>query len=447
MSFHSSRASLKRQYKFTQFGFVNPSIKPQTCTEQQWSIWFPKLQRDGGPVIQKQTEAWSAGPSQCYVASSWIAAYSNGFCPTQRITVFSGAPFAEPPLPTGEYPSYRGEVTRDLNGTVTYRTIAISNQTIKVYLLTRNTVYYYNSGTGLSMSPPFYDEWVTEDGRSVSDALMQQYYTLGLTLGSRARSSLSYMPATVYTIIGSPGECSNEACTRNKQNYRWIGPSSPVFYGEPTNTILIAPVSKPLPCDAVYDCNSVGSTAVAENKTPVPCNTLTQFACCNIDGYVCSVRFNYTAEFAQEIEKNVNISIISFQRLMKQLQEQNLTLADYSYILQLENTTKTVNDLLNREIPLSRARTTGLEIGLKALEAIVEAGKAVTDAAITAATAPFRIASMFSQGLGSFFETFLVIILYLVPILIFACIGYCIFTAFMNGDFSSFKYTKQPQDP
>ena len=220
-----------------------------------------------------------------------------------------------------------------------------------------------------------------------------------------------------------------------------------MFYGEPTNTILIAPVSKPLPCDAVYDCNSVGSTAVAEGKTPIPCNTLTQFACCNIDGYVCSVRFNYTAEFAQEIEKNVNISIISFQRLLKQLQEQNLTLTDYSYILQLENTTKNVNDLLNREIPLSKARTTGLEIGLKALEAIVEAGKAVTDAAITAATAPFRLAAMFSQGVGSLFETFFAIFLYVIPILIFACIGYCIFSACMNGDFPSFSRIKQQDEP
>lgn len=364
LSFHSSRQSLNRQYKFTKYGFVNPNTIPDGCSQNKWSIWFP-LTKAPGPTIQRKPKP----NEQCFVQSSWNAAYTN-LCATQRTQVGSGDVYIVPTQPNGEYPAFEGVVSQELGGIMTFRTLGISEQTIKVYLLTRNSVFYYNTTTGLSRSPEFYDEWVTEDGRSVPNTLMQQYYTLGLTRGSIARSQLSYIPANVYTL--SQGKaCTNEACTRNQAAYYWDGKK----YGEPKYTEVIAPVSKPLPCDAVFDCETVGPPAVAAGKTPKTCDSISALACCNVDGYVCFIKINGSSNFAEQIERSVNATIISFRKLMDQLQEQNLTLADYTYILQLENTTKAVNDILLKELPRSNTRINLLESGFAFIKDAAEFAK------------------------------------------------------------------------
>ena len=90
------------------------------------------------------------------------------------------------------------------SGTINFKTLAVSSEKVNVFLLRSNVTYFYDSSIGIARTPEFFDEWITEDVRSISDELMDQYTAWGLTTGytnlQSALQGLVSIPAKVYML-------------------------------------------------------------------------------------------------------------------------------------------------------------------------------------------------------------------------------------------------------
>jgi len=120
-----------------------------------------------------------------------------------------------------------------LQGSVLFRTLGVSNITVTANYLVQQQYFYFNSSLGLSRGPTFFAEWVTSDGRSLSEELIAQYENVGLMApfqwNPQCESNIcsiyafpfAYIPTGPIVMSQTVGDptCFSDACVINRGNY------------------------------------------------------------------------------------------------------------------------------------------------------------------------------------------------------------------------------------
>lgn len=440
---YTDKQAFLNAYTFKTYGFTGPlgnngtlASRPPQCPSNgpSTAIYFP-----ANPIVNATT--------QCIDPNFWSGYYTNtgtgAPCAnfgSPVVQIPSSAPLYPMNIPNPifvDYPSYYGQILNGFNGNMQFRTLGVSNQTVDVHYLVQQQIFYFNSSSGLSRSPPFLPEWRTADGRSPPDALIDQMYNIGLTVPfeydptQNILSPFSYIPSIVYTLAQSPGDftCYNAACLINSANYAW----DPVQlkYTYPFYTQLIAPVGNPVNCYPTYKCETVGQVAVQNGIQPVLCPTGSA-VCCNSAGYPCAISFNGTDSVGHTIFQIINASVPNFQQALAQAGAAPPTFS-YSAVQAAADNLVNLTAQLTKKFP--QISVPGDPLGGFA-DFLGDIANAAEAAALAVANIPAEALGAFSSlftGIGGALNTFLAYLPFILIGLIFLCIGPDLLKKFNSG--------------
>ena len=440
LAVYNDKQALLNAYTFEQFGFTGPlaaglaSRPPQASCAAGFESGTADLP---GTLIQfPYNPVVNATNNQCLDINQWSAFYTTSGC-TAHTGVIVELSATAPIFPMNitnptflPFPAYSGDIEYGFNGTITYRTIGLTpNENITVNYLVQLQTFYFNSSEGISRSPPFFPEYRTTDGRSVSEQLIAQYQAIGLTLpyvynpvnGSQNQNPFSYIPTTLLTLSQEPGNptCYSSACLLNTANYYWDTTTN--TYGAPVYTELIAPVGTPINCYPSYDCSTVGENAQNSGVTPASCPA-SATTCCNSLGYVCFVQFNGTVTVGATLFELINASIPNFNTFLEQLAAAPPEI-DYSQVIlsvqEYQNLSASLLQIPQINVPIDGNPFGGLVPFLTGVASAAE-GAAGALAGVVGATL-----NSFSGLFTGLFGGLSAFLAYL-PIILFVLIGFCL---------------------
>ena len=431
---YNDKAAFLNAFTFNTYGFWGqigstfPPPIPPGCSLGTFSseLYFPV---NTGPLTN----------GVCIDPNFWRSFYTQPSCaPSTRFTIWQ-SPFFPFSIPYPDasfvpFPAFLGEFEQGKAGEVIFRTLGVSNTTVRIFQLVQQQYFFFNSSQGISRSPLFLEEWVTEDGRSVSEEVITQYENLGLMSpyawdpsGSNAPDAFpfSFIPKAIYLLpkVGDK-QCHSDACVINRANYNWNG----TRYLEPLYSDLIAPTLNPISCQPSYDCETVGAAAQNANIAPVLC-PLNSARCCNAAGFVCFISFNGTDSNGVTVLDVLNISFVDLQSIANVAAK---TPPSFSFddTQQAVNTINDLNAQIVAAIPHIVTASGGLAFGGlgDVLTFLADTAVKAVNLAEQVALLPVKALSDAFAGLGSVLDTFLAYL----PIALIVILGICVAPMIMD---------------